>query len=471
MALDAWLPIGLRLPWGASIRNVLFDGPGWQIAATDDGRVVLATPELAQRWTTSGLLAPGVLPQMQFGGRHIHALSSGADQLLAPVEGSSGPSNREDALAFAAALKGTRDVDSASPLHDAIYVERYSRLVPTWSVTPRLEDDLVLGLWLAGGVNVSVRADRRLRQLLAWLRPSDIDNILATAGMAVVGEVAPASDETRGRQSGSDRLEGAVGLHSGQSFELPGRPALAAFFNEHVIDVVRHEARYRALGLGFPGAVVLHGPPGSGKTFAVEQLVEFLGWPSFRIEASSVASPFIHETSKKIAETFEAAMKAAPSVVIVDEMEAFLADRQIGSGHHRVEEVAEFLRRIPEATSNRVLIVGMTNRLEMIDAAILRRGRFDHVIAVDYASREEISALLDKLLAAVPTDGLIDSEELARTLSRRPLSDVAFVIREAGRLAARSGQDRLNNQNVLAALGLLPPRQDEPDAGRRIGFK
>jgi cell division protease FtsH len=120
--------------------------------------------------------------------------------------------------------------------------------------------------------------------------------------------------------------------------------------------------RYKALGIDFPSAVILHGPPGTGKTFAVERLVDFLGWPSFQIDASSVASPYIHETSKKVAQVFEKAMENAPSVLVIDEMEAFLADREMGSGHHRVEEVAEFLRRIPEAAKNEVLIIAMTNQ-------------------------------------------------------------------------------------------------------------
>ena len=113
-------------------------------------------------------------------------------------------------------------------------------------------------------------------------------------------------------------------------FELPGRPKLAAFFNEHVVDIVLHRDRYKALGIDFPSAIVLHGPPGCGKTFAVERLVDFLGWPSFQIDASSVASPYIHETSKKVAEVFDKAMENAPSVLVIDEMEAFLADREMG---------------------------------------------------------------------------------------------------------------------------------------------
>jgi len=94
-------------------------------------------------------------------------------------------------------------------------------------------------------------------------------------------------------------------------------------------------------------------------------------------------------------------------------MEAFLADREMGSGHHRVEEVAEFLRRIPEAVKNDVLIIAMTNRIEMIDPAIQRRGRFDHVIKVDFASEVEVQALLDKLLSSLPKETDVDSKPLA----------------------------------------------------------
>jgi SpoVK/Ycf46/Vps4 family AAA+-type ATPase len=256
-------------------------------------------------------------------------------------------------------------------------------------------------------------------------------------------------------------------------FELAGRPELAGFFNEHIVDIILHRDRYKALGIEFPSALILHGPPGCGKTFAVERLVDFLGWPIFQIDASSVASPYIHETSKKVAEVFEKAMGNAPSVLVIDEMEAFLADREIGAGssHHRVEEVAEFLRRIPEAVKSEVLVVAMTNRIDMIDPAIQRRGRFDHVIKVDFASEIEVQSLLDKLLYALPKESDVDPKPLARELAGRPLSDVAFVVREGARLAARSGKDCLDQASLLSALQATPAREREGgEVKRRIGF-
>ena len=300
-----------------------------------------------------------------------------------------------------------------------------------------------------------MHSDRRVRQLLSWLSEAQISEIIKQSGLA--GRIL---------ESGSP----ADTVPVVKIFTLSGRPALEQFFKEHVIDLIEHADRYRALGIEFPSATILHGPPGCGKTFAVEQLIDYLGWPSFSIDASSIGSPYIHETSRKVAEVFDKAIKEAPSVLVIDEMEAFLADREMGSGssHHRVEEVGEFLRRIPEAIKNRVLIIAMTNRLEMIDPAIQRRGRFDHVINVGMPSKTEVEGLLSALLSNLPVEEL-DIPALATGLAGRPLSDVAFVVREGARLAARSGRVSVDQASLISAMRSAAAR-GEKEAPRKIGF-
>lgn len=468
MPMDAWLPVGYRLPDGSAPKNVLFEGSGWQVLADQRGGCILVcSAELHARWVQSSLVAEGQFVEFDFGVQRYFSLSSHAGYVLAPVAEGTSPSSRDEALAFARAFKATRTIDRHSPLQNALYVERISRLLPTYVISAPVADDIVLGYWLTGGAHVSVAATRRLQHTLSWLPADQLTLILQAAGFGAAAPTDAVGDIER-----TDTIDAhtpcapAVKLQG--TFELPGRPSLEAFINEHIIDIVQHHARYAALGIEFPSAVVLHGPPGCGKTYAIEKLIECLGWPAFHIDASSVASPYIHETSKKVADVFARAMDSTPSVLVIDEMEAFLADRDRGLGHHRVEEVAEFLRRIPEATKNRVLVVAMTNRIEMIDPAILRRGRFDHVIAVDYATEPEIVALLHKLLSAMPKTGDIDIEGLAMNLAGRPLSDVSFVVREAARLAARAGKEALDQGSLLAALSAAPSRaQSEP---RRIGF-
>lgn len=470
---EAWLPIGFKMPDGARTRTVLHAGRDWQILESlGGGRTLVADERLVQRWLDDGLITEGLFLSFDFENLRLGQISSGASQQLCPIGNGPAPKNKAEAVAFAIAMRSTKDVAGSVPLQDAIYVEKISRLLPTYVLGPETPAEVVAGLWLTGGIEISASSFRRMRQAMGWLAPTDLKEVIEAAGFNV-SEVVPSSGKRGAGQhlgendAGYGKLAENLG---GRVFELPGRPLLAAFFNEHVVDIVTHRERYKALGIDFPSAVILHGPPGCGKTFAVERLIDFLGWPSFQVDASSVASPYIHETSKKVAEIFDKAMQNAPSVIVIDEMEAFLADRDMGSGHHRVEEMAEFLRRIPESAQHEVLIIGMTNRIEMIDPAILRRGRFDHVVEVTHANEAEILALVATLLMKLPTAEDVDGTSLAKEMSGRPLSDVAFVIREGARLAARSGKDCIEQEHLTAALGSTPSRSGDADPERRIGF-
>jgi dephospho-CoA kinase len=481
MAIESWFPVGYSMPDGATCRRAVFGDAQWQIIKTDGaGTILIARSELMDRWRALGLIDVGVFNTFKFGPDTFHEISCGPSEIIAPVDQYNSPDSRDEAIAFAMALKATREIDPESPLQDAIYAECLGRLFPIFSVSPRAEDDMILGYWLTGGAQVSAKSFRRLNQMMSWITPSGLKDVVSAAGMAQLTKSMPRDDhfqdEAELEKIDSSKIEGSCdeevpSFERGVPFVLAGRPLLEDFFNEHVIDIVRNKERYAALGIGFPSAIVLHGPPGCGKTFAVEQLIEYLGWPSFQVDASSVASPFIHETSKKVAEVFDKAMVNAPSILVIDEMEAFLADRESGSGSsmHRVEEVAEFLRRIPEATKNEVLVVGMTNRVEMIDSAIMRRGRFDHVIQVDPATEVEVKALLDKLLAKLPCDKDIETGPLSRRLSGRPLSDVTFVIREGARLCARSGSNKIAQRFLVEALDSTPERTGS-GTHRGIGF-
>jgi cell division protease FtsH len=471
MVADAWLPIGFVLPDGSRLSTVLDSGPEWQIIEADERkRALVVLYSLLDRWVTSNVLDVRSAQRFQFGARSLAAITSDATHMLACLRNCRSPHGKAEAMAFAIAMKNTRAVDSLSPLHDSLYLEKLSRLLPTYRSGPGVPDDAVLGSWLSGGLNISVFPMRRIQKVLSWLDTDSLREVIEAAGLKV-DELVTSSEIKRTHISPNrvspDNGEPSVEIR----FSLPGRKVLETFFNDQVIDIVQNSGRYKSLGIGSPPAIILEGPPGCGKTFAVERLVEFLGWPMYSIDASSIGSPYIHETSRKVAQVFEEAIEHAPSVVVIDEMEAFLADRDSGSGssHHRVEEVAEFLRRIPEAVKKGVLIIGMTNRIDMIDQAILRRGRFDLITKVDYAGEEEVAALLSSLLHDLPKADGVDITFLAQRLAGRPLSDVTYVVREGARLAARARKSRIDHESLVAALASTPAR-DPATSAQRIGF-
>lgn len=484
MTNDLWLPQGFELPDRSKIRSLLYSGEEWQIFDTNgSNNILLARPELARKWDEFGFLDKSLFGEVAFGNESFRSLSSHKKYTLAAVENGKSPDNKVDATAFAFALRESRKLSEDASFHDAVYVEQYSRLLPAWTLTPHVDDEVVLGTWITGGVVISTESFRRLTNLTGWMPVGDLAEIVKAAGFSVPADVGLLTKRKPASQAKSD-AKATIAKEAAEPeqtqvpeepaaakvFKLPGRPQLEEFFNEHIIDIIFNVEKYQAMGIDFPSAVVLHGPPGCGKTFAVERLVEFIDWPSYSIDSNSVGSPYIHETSKKISEVFDKAIDGAPSVIVIDEMESFLSDRRSGSssGLHHVEEVAEFLRRIPEAIKKNVLIIAMTNLIEMIDPAILRRGRFDHIIEVGMPSREEVASLVDSLLSNLPKAKDLNVDTILDALTGKALSDSAFVVREAARIAAKAGKTELDQESIVAAMNSLP--KDREKKNRPIGF-
>jgi Cdc6-like AAA superfamily ATPase len=477
MAKDLWLPNGLKLDDGTTVSKLLYSGEEWQIFSTSESdNMLLATGNLAAKWCEDGFLKHELLKEVKFGNCSYQALFTHSKYTLAPLADMSPPKNKVDGLALAFALKASRDISETASFHDAIYVERYSILLPTWTLSPKADDATIFGSWLTGGVNVSAKSFRRLVSLTGRIPKEDLVELITAAGLDVTNEYKSLLKEKIEARQGERtkkpvvKSSGDRGPEEGKKFTLPGRLKLESFFNDHIIDIITNQEKYKALGVPFPAPIILYGPPGCGKTFAVERLVEFIDWPTFSIDSSSIGSPYIHETSRKISEVFEKAIDAAPSVIVIDEMESFLSSRQTGaeSGMHHVEEVGEFLRRIPEAVSKNVVIIAMTNMIELIDPAILRRGRFDHVIQVDMPTKTEIESLLEDLLVKLPTEANLTLKPLLDKLTGKPLSDAAFVVREAARIAAKSNKRSIDNDSLLAALASLSDQKD--DGKNPFGF-
>lgn len=474
---DLRLPIGFKLADNVNYKGVIQTGLDWQIVETDMGTRALITEEqLSAKWLESGLIGIHNLKRCSFGKYELALVVAGKNQQLSHISKTEAPLTKVDALAFAVALSETRKIYPDNSLEDAIYAEKLSRLLPTYGISTPVTDDVLFGFWLSGGVNVSVKSIRRLRQLVATkFTVEDLIEIIKAGGYDVNKELVNQGDEktlsaSRNGESGRGSMQDAGIALKDKEFILHGRPKLTKFFTDHVIDVVRNYEQYKVLGINFPSAIVLHGLPGTGKTFAVEQLTEFLGWPSYNIDSSSIGSPYIHETGKKIAEVFDSAMENSPSVLVIDEMEAFLSSREMSGGHHRVEELAEFLRRIPEATKNNVLIISMTNRIDMIDAAILRRGRFDHILEVGYAEKEEVQELIEARLLNLPTESDVNASDIAERLAGRPLSDIDFVLRESARLAVRHNKKSIDQSRLLEAIDNLYAIKSDTTTERKIGF-
>ncbi|MBQ7786007.1 MAG: ATP-binding protein [Clostridia bacterium] len=464
MRNEAWLRVGEMLGGEECIRRLYVSGGNWQLYETEEGGQALAVNDaLHQAWLDRGWLEPGIFVEHgEWFVWYAHEPDAVSSLGLGPY-----PVRREQAEVLVRTLLRSRSRMGRVDFADALYIARFSLLLPTFSGCAPLGDAMVLGRWLTGGVPVPVTDVSRVLRYAPYMTQGALDDMLEKLGMtadigaAGVMESAVAQEQPVGGGTRSARTEG--------EFRLPGQPELERFFRDEIIHVVDNEEAYKRMGVGFPGAVLLHGPSGSGKTYAANQLAKYLGWPVYTISSGTVGSKYIHETSRKVSAMFDQAIANAPSILLMDELEAFLSSRDSArsSGEIHMEEVAEFLRRIPDAAQNRVLLIGMTNMIDAIDKAILRKGRFDHVLEVNMPGPDEVRDVLESRLSELPVKGRLPLDDLAEMLAGRPLSDTDFVLRRAGQMAVRAGREYIDEKLLRLACAEVT---GEKKARKRMGF-
>ena len=478
MGQGQWLRDGERLPDGETAAFLYVAGDCWQLYTTASGGYALAVRrDLHEKWIRKGLLEEGLFFPAK---EDLLTMSVPAGETISSVEFGPFPQTAEPVRSFAKALKLTAS-RTGEDLADGIYISRFGMILPAFSGKGDKETDRILGSWICGGMNLSLRDGAHMRKYAPWLPDSVREDLMQMFGLKEMGPSEdtvlrmpePFQGDGRKETLNSAQFQGAGELQRRPRQEGPfilrGRETLEKFIREELLDVIDREEEYRRFGVEFPGATLLYGPSGSGKTFAVEKLAEYLGWPVLRINSGSIGSKYVHETSRKISEMFDAAIQNAPSILIIDELEAFLSDRERagGSAEIHTEEVDEFLRRIPDAAGNHVLLFGMTNLPDSLDKAVLRKGRFDHILEVGMPDTEEVLSVLEGLLEDLPTAPGLALRPVAGRLSGRPLSDVAFVVKEAGRICVHDGKKRIDQETLEEACRQLQPAAKKKN---RIGF-
>lgn len=456
-------PKNYALADGVVLTKLVSKGGLWQIYAShDEAKVLIVTASLYEFWKKLKVINTSDFQCFLFDDVLYYFLYSSVDYEVACISDIRGFVSASEGLSYAYALKETRKLIPETTLKNGLFVERISRILPMPDEIEQMSDSIILGTWLTGGLEISATAVRRMQQVHPFLIEEDLNEIIIAANLSKIDETKEKKYESRLQQE-QDSKSTAI-------FSLPGRHDLESFLVDNVIDIVEHPDAYAAMNISFPGAFILQGPPGCGKTYAVERLVEYLDWPVFYVDSGAIGSSFIHETSKKISQLFQEAIKHAPSILVIDEMEAFLSTRSQtaeGNGHHK-EEVAEFLRQLPKAVEHRVLVIGMTNMIDSIDPAVRRRGRFDNIIEVGMPSAEEIRQVIECALSKLPHDEDINIEEISEQLAGTPMSDVTFVIRESARLTAKNQLKSITREVISMAIDKINITGREKR--RTIGF-
>jgi len=238
--------------------------------------------------------------------------------------------------------------------------------------------------------------------------------------------------------------------------KIAGMTRLKNLLLEEIIKPLRNPEPYKIYHINIPNGILLFGPPGCGKTFIARQLAEELNYYFLEISPSEIASPFIHDSVLKIRGIFDDAEQHAPSIIFIDEFEAFVPSRSSLGGHQQFksEEVNEFLHHLNECSEKGIIILAATNEPEKIDNAILRTGRFDKLIYVEPPDLEARIDLLKMYLKNRPQDP-INFEALALSLEGYSCSDVKNILDDSARAAMKLGIP-IKQEQIIASIERNP---------------
>lgn len=223
-----------------------------------------------------------------------------------------------------------------------------------------------------------------------------------------------------------------------------------------IVEFLKNPAKYTKLGARIPAGVLLEGPPGTGKTLLARAVAGEAGVPFYSISGSDFVEMFVGVGASRVRDLFETAKKNAPSIIFIDEIDAVGRKRGNGvSGGHdeREQTLNQLLVEMDGFGVNEgIIVMAATNRVDILDPAILRPGRFDRKVGVgrpDIKGREEI---LKVHVRKKPLGEDVDLHEIARTTAGFTGADLENLMNEAAILTAKDGRYYLTQKDIRQAF-------------------
>jgi cell division protease FtsH len=226
-----------------------------------------------------------------------------------------------------------------------------------------------------------------------------------------------------------------------------------------IVDFLKNPEKYLALGAKIPRGVLLSGQPGTGKTLLARAVAGEAGVPFFQMSASEFVEMIVGVGASRVRDLFQQAKQAAPAIIFIDELDAVGRSRSSGGpnisgGHDEREQTLNQILTEMDGFDPRsgVIVLGATNRPEILDQALLRPGRFDRRVVVQPPDRPGREAILRVHTRSVPLAGDVALGTIASATPGMVGADLANLVNEAALLAARRGHRHVAEQDFTDAL-------------------
>ncbi len=227
---------------------------------------------------------------------------------------------------------------------------------------------------------------------------------------------------------------------------------------KEIVDFLKHPDRYLRLGAKIPKGVLLVGPPGTGKTLLAKAVSGEADVPFFSVSGSSFIEMFVGVGASRVRDLFDGAKKEAPSIVFIDEIDAIGKSRaaagNLGGNDEREQTLNQLLAEMDGFSSDNspVIVLAATNRPEVLDAALLRPGRFDRQVLVDKPDFKGRVDILKVHIKGIKLSKDIDLKAIGRLTAGLAGADLANIINEAALLAGRNNQDEVKQKDMVEAV-------------------
>ena len=224
-----------------------------------------------------------------------------------------------------------------------------------------------------------------------------------------------------------------------------------------IVDFLKHADKYKELGAKIPRGALLAGPPGTGKTLLAKAVAGEANVPFLSISGSDFVEMFVGVGASRVRDLFEQAKKVAPCIVFIDEIDAIGRARGKNSGFSGNDERENTLNQLLTEmdgfqTNAGVIVLAATNRVDILDKALMRAGRFDRQIEVGLPDVKERQEIFEVHLKKLKLDKKLDREFLAKQTPGFAGADIANVCNEAALIAARNNHKYVMQEDFLAAI-------------------
>jgi len=244
--------------------------------------------------------------------------------------------------------------------------------------------------------------------------------------------------------------------------DVAGMESVKTKLQERVIEPLREPEKYAKYGLSVENGFLLHGPPGTGKTYLSKALAGELGINYVGVKGADIISKWLGESTQNVAALFDEARQHQPCLVFIDEIDALTPERGGANQHQdQTQTVNQFLEEVSEIneSDDRIVIVAATNRRDQIDPAMLRSGRLSVQIEVGNPGAKTRVAVFDTHLDAPRADDL-DAKRIAEASTGLSAADMEQVATEAARSALKR-EGTVTNDDVETAIAELGSQQSD----------